>query len=130
MGYRRIPTIYTLDAIAEEEGLVVRMASIRLGKLRRLMQLTSDDASDDGGIGEILELFQESLISWNLEDYESGEPVPLTREAVEEQEIELIMRIVEAWMDRMTGTSGPGDLGKGSISGGSFPGQPLTMEAL
>lgn len=128
MGYRRIPTIYTLDAIPEEEGLVVRMASIKLGKLRRLMKLTSDENSDDGGVEEILDLFQANLISWNLEDFETGEPVPTSKDAVEDQEIELVMRIVEQWMDHMTGT--PGDLGKDSTSGEKFPGQPLTMEAL
>ena len=130
MGYRRIPTIYTLDTIKEEEGLVVRMSSIRLGKLRRLMKLTADDGADDGGIGEILDMFRENLVSWNLEEFEDGSPVPTSKEAIEEQEVELIMRIVEAWMDRMTGTDGPGDLGKDSTSGEKFPGRPLTMEAL
>lgn len=130
MGYRRVPTIYTLDSIPEEEGLVVRMSSIRLGKLRRLMALTADESAGDESVGEILDLFGESLISWNLEDFETGAPVPTTKDAIEEQEIELVMRIVEAWMERMTGSDGPGDLGKGSISGGQFPGRPLTMEAL
>lgn len=130
MGYRRIPTVYTLDSIDQEEGLVVRMASIRLGKLRRLMKLTADESAGDESVGEILDLFQESLVSWNLEIFENGAPVPTTKEGVEDQEVELIMRIVEAWMERMTGTDGPGDLGKGSISGGQFPGLPLTMEAL
>lgn len=130
MGYRRVPTIYTLDSIPEEEGLIVRMASIRLGKLRRLMRLTADDAAEDDTVGEILDLFQENLVSWNLETFEEGIPVPTTKEGIEDQDIELIMRIVEVWMDRMTGTDGPGDLGKGSTDGKQFPGQPLTMEAL
>ena len=129
MGYRRIPTVYTLDAIHDEDGLIVRMTSIRLGKLRRLMKLTADDGADDGGVGEILDLFSQSLISWNLED-EQGAPVPTSLEGIEDQEVELIMRIVEAWMGRMTGTEGKNDLGKDSIDGGKFPGQPLTMEAL
>lgn len=130
MGYRRVPTIYTLDAVPEEEGLIVRMASIRLGKLRKLLALTADETADDAAIEEILTLFQGALISWNLEDFETGEPVPTTREAVDDQEIELIMRVVGSWLDAMTGSDGPGDLGKGSTSGGQFPGRPLTMEAL
>jgi len=128
MGYRRIPTIHTLDSIPDEEGLVVRMSSIRLGKLRRLMQLTSDD-SGDGGVGEILDLFQESLVSWNLED-EDGSPVPTTMEGIESQDFDLVMRVVESWMDRITGSDGKNDLGKDSTFGESFPGRPLTMEAL
>lgn len=130
MGYRRVPTIYTLDSIPEEDGLIVRMSSIRLGKMRRLMVLTGDDSADDAAMGEILDLFQTSLVSWNLEDYETGAPVPTTREGVEEQEIELIMRIVSAWMEEMTGTDGPDDLGKGSTDGGKFPGRLPTMELL
>ncbi|HKZ21165.1 MAG TPA: hypothetical protein VJQ57_13775 [Acidimicrobiia bacterium] len=130
MGYRRVPTVYTLDSIPEEEGLIVRMTSIRLGKMRRLMTLTADDKADDAAMGEILDLFQQSLVSWNLEEFEDGTPVPTTREGVEDQEVELIMRIVGAWMDEMTGTDGPDDLGKGSTGGGKFPGRPLTMEAL
>lgn len=129
MGYRRIPTIYTLDSIKGEDGLIVRMKAIKLGKLRRLMQLTADESADDTSVGEILDLFQESLVSWNLEG-EDGVPIPITKEGVDDQEIEPIMKIVEAWMDRMTGTEGKNDLGKGSTSGEKFPGQPLTMEAL
>lgn len=129
MGYRRVPTIYTLDEVKDEKGLIVRMASIRLGKLRKLMELTADDSNDDG-VGGILDLFTESLVSWNLEDFETGAPVPTSRTAVEDQEFDLIMKIVEAWMERMTGTDGPGDLGKGSTDGEKFPGRPLTMEAL
>ncbi len=129
MGYRRIPTVYTLDSIPEAEGLVVRMASVRIGKMRKMMQLTSDTESGDEGISELLNLFAESLISWNLED-ESGAPVPATIEGIEEQEIEFVMDIIGAWMERMTGTSGPDDLGKDSTGGERFPGQPLTMEAL
>jgi hypothetical protein len=130
MGYRRVPTIYTLDSIPEEDGLIVRMSSIRLGKLRRLMVLTSDDKADDEATGQILDLFQENLVSWNLESFEDGAPIPTTTEGIEDQEIELIMRIVGAWMDVMTGTDGPGDLGKDSTDGEKFPGRPLTMEAL
>lgn len=129
MGYRRIPTIHTIDDIEGEEGFVVRMGSIRLGKLRRMMQLTSDESADDEGMEEMLTLFQQALVSWNLED-ESGNPVPTTMEGIEDQEIDFIMTIIGEWMNRLTGTDGPGDLGKGSTGGEKFPGQPLTMEAL
>lgn len=128
MGYRRVPTIHTLDDVKGEDGLIVRMSSIRLGKMRRLMKLTSEE--DDGGIDEILDLFEESLVSWNLEEFETGAPVPAAREGIDTQEIELILRIVESWMNAMTGTDGPGDLGKDSTSGEKFPGRPLTMELL
>ena len=128
MGYRRIPTIYTLDSVNGEDGLIVRIQSIRVGKLRRLMKLTADE-NDDSSIDEILDLFRDSLVSWNLED-EHGMPVPTTKEGIDDQEVGFIMEVVGSWMDHMTSTEGKDDLGKGSTSGEKFPGQPLTMEAL
>jgi hypothetical protein len=127
MGYRRVPTIHTLDNIEGEEGLIVRLKSIKIGKLRRLMTLTASDDTANQGLEQIFDLLQDAMVSWNLED-EEGQPVPATAEGLEDQEAELILRIVEAWMEVMTGVST--DLGKGSSSGESFPGRPLTMEAL
>lgn len=127
MGYRRVPTIYTLDKVRGEEGLIVRLKAIKIGKMRKLMQLTSSDDTANEGLAQILDLLQEALVSWNLED-EQGQPVPATPEGVEDQESELILRIVETWMDQMTGVTP--ELGKDSSSGASFPGRPLTMEAL
>lgn len=129
MGYRRIPTIYTFDSIPGEDGLIVRMKSIRFGKLRKLLVLTDDDSADETAVTEIVKLVAESLVSWNLEE-EDGTPVPATFEGLDDQELDFIMKLVDAWTDRMTGSDGPGDLGKDSTSGEKFPGQPLTMEAL
>lgn len=129
MGHRRIPTIYTFDQIPDEDGLIVRMKSIRFGKLRRLIALTDDDSADEMAIEEIVQLMAESLVSWNLED-ENGVPVPANAEGLDDQDLDFIMKIVDAWTSRLTGSDGPGDLGKGSTDGGKFPGQPLTMEAL
>lgn len=129
MGYRRIPTIYTFDNIPDEDGLIVRMKSIRFGKLRRLIALTDDDEADDVAITEIVQLMAESLVSWNLED-EEGNPVPANEEGLCDQDLDFIMKIVDAWTDRLTGSDGPNDLGKDSTDGGKFPGRPLMMEAL
>lgn len=127
MGYRKVPTIHTLDKIGEEDGLIVRMKSIKFGKLRRLMQLTDSDETAEESLDDIFKLLLESLVSWNLED-ENGVPVPTTVEGLEDQETDLVMDIIEAWIEKMTGP-GP-ELGKDSTSGESFPGKPLTMEAL
>jgi len=121
MGYRKVPTIYTLDDINGEDGLIVRMKGIRVGKLRRLISNDSDD-----NVGEVLDLLLEGLVSWNLED-ENG-PVPMTLEGLESQELPMITAIVDSWTDKVTGVSD--ELGKDSPAGEKFPGQPLTMEAL
>lgn len=131
MGYRKIPTIYTLDALPEEEGLVVRMKSIRIGKLRKLMRTVSEaevsDGADEAMLDEMFSLLAEGLISWNLED-ENGIPIPADMSGIDQQELPFTLKILKAWLDNMTGPDE--ELGKGSPSGEKFPGRPLTMEAL
>lgn len=126
MGYRRVPVIHTLDDIEGERGLVVRVKSVSFGKVRRLLKLMDDDTGDQNVMDEISSQLASSLVSWNLED-EDG-PVPATREAIEEQDFELVMKIVNSWLTQVTGVSD--DLGKDSPNGQRFPGQPVTMEAL
>lgn len=128
MGYRKIPTIYTLDDIEGEEGLIVRMKAIKVGALRKVMKATSNKGdSSDESMEEVIALMAKSLVSWNLED-EKGKPVPANAKGIDDQELELLMAIMEAWMDAMIGVDE--DLGKGSTSGASSPAPPLTMEAL
>lgn len=125
MGYRKVPTIHTIDDIAGEDGLIVRLQGISFGKVRRVTSLLDNEG--DGALGEIGELVVSKLVSWNLED-EHGQPIPVTQEEFDELDFALVLKIVNAWLDRMTGVGD--DLGKDSSSGVKFPGQPVTMEAL
>lgn len=125
MGYKKVPVIHTLTDIPGEDGLIVRLKSISFGKVRRLIRLS--DSEDESSMDEISEQFVQALVSWNLED-ENDQPVPTTLEGVEDQDFDFIMKIVSAWLDRLTGPSE--ELGKGSQPGAQFPGQPLTMELL
>lgn len=125
MGYRKIPTIHVLDEVEGEEGLVVKIKSLKFGKVRRLMALTDEDS--DGSLDEVFNELLDNLVSWNLET-EDGTPVPLTKEGLEDQETDFIMAVIDAWIAKMTKPSE--DLGKDSSSGPQFPGRPVTMEAL
>lgn len=125
MGYRKIPTIHTIDDIPGEDGLIVRMQGISFGKVRRVTSLLDDEG--DGALGEIGKLVVSKLVSWNLED-EDGRPIPVTEDEFDELDFALVLKIVNAWLDCMTGVSD--ELGKDSSSGVKFPGQPVTMEAL
>jgi hypothetical protein len=127
VGYRKIPTIYTLDEIKGEPGLVVRMKTISFGKVRRLLALMDSDTNDSEVMGEISSQLVANLVSWNLEK-EDGTVWPETLESIDEQEYELVLGMVNAWLDKITGTSE--ELGKDSSSGEKFPGQLPTMEAL
>jgi hypothetical protein len=128
MGYRKVPTIYSLTFAEEEyEGFEIRMKGLKVGRIRRLIKAVDSEDKSTDSINEILSLFEEGLVSWNLED-ETGVPVPTTREGIEEQDVDFVMDIVSTWLDGMTGTGA--DLGKGSSSGETSPVELPTMEAL
>lgn len=128
MGYRKIPTIYTLTDFEDEPGLIVRMKAIKLGKVRKLVRLTdNENANDLETLDEIFTLVEEGLVSWNLET-EDGTPIPADMGGIEEQELPMLLTVLNAWLEQMTGVDK--DLGKDSPSGENFPGRPLTMEAL
>lgn len=127
MSYRRVPNIYTLTDIKTEEGLIVRVTGLKIGRLRKLAALLESD--EDGfveNLDEVISLLLGGIVSWNLED-DNG-PVDITREAIEDFEVPALFSILEKWMDETTGVSA--ELGKESPSGATFPGRPLTMEAL
>lgn len=126
MGYRKVPTIYTLKfEQADYEGLVVRMKSLSFGKVRKLIRAT--EAADDDNFDELLASISQGLVSWNIED-EDGIPLPANEENLNDQDFSFVLDIVNAWLECMTGVDD--DLGKGSPSGPQFPGRPVTMEAL
>lgn len=132
MGHRRVPTIYTLDKIPNEDGLIVRMKAIKIGKIRKLVRLLGlDEDQMMEALDELFTLVSEGLVSWNLEtENAEGEwvEVPANIEGIEELELPLLLSILNVWLENMTGVDE--DLGKGSPSGENFPGRPLTMEAL
>lgn len=127
MGYRKVPRIYTLEFDGDFEGLVVRIKSLKFGKIRRLLALMDDDSEDSDLMGEVNKFLTDSIVSWTLQE-EDGTDVPVSPETIDELDFDEVMGIVNKWLDCMTG---PGkDLGKDSSSGATFPGLPLTMEAL
>lgn len=127
MGYRKVPTIHTLE-FEQYEGLVVRMKGLKIGKIRKVLTVLDDDKrSVSATMDEMVRIIVEGLVSWNRED-EHGNELPTTIEGVEELEFDELSAILEEWLGKMTGPDD--DLGKGSPSGVNFPGQPLTMEAL
>lgn len=127
MGYRKIPTIYTLK-FDQYEGLEVRMKSMKIGKMRAVLNVIEDD--DLGTpvlIDEMVKVISEGLVSWNLED-EDGKPLEPVRSEVEELEFGMLNAILDKWLGELSGPDQ--ELGKGSPSGVTFPVEPITMETL
>lgn len=128
MGYRKIPTIYTLNKFEDYPGLEVRMAGLKLGKVRQLVAaMEDDDETTNEVVVMMASLVVEGLVSWNLEE-EDGSPSPTTEAGVEDLELPMLLEIVSEWLDQMTGVDD--DLGKGSGSGVISPVVLPTMETL
>lgn len=130
MAKIKTPRIIELDFTGSEllDGLHARLTSIKFGKVRQLIALMDEDEKDVEVMDEISGLLAKSLISWDLLEEDGKTPVPTTLEAIDDLEFDEVIEIVNKWLDQMTGPSD--DLGKDSPSGATFPGRPLTMEAL
>ncbi len=127
MARTKRPRIFDLEFSGELEGLHVRVKSIKFGRLRALMSLMDQDDQDVAMMDRIASELAENIVSWDLLN-EDGSEVPVSKESVDDLEFDEVLAIVNEWLDKMTGVSK--DLGKGSSSGATFPGQPVTMEAL
>ena len=127
MARIKTPRIYDLKFDGVLEGLNVRVKSIKFGRVRKLLALLEEDGNDTVLLDESLDLLSGAIVSWDLLE-EDGTLIEPSREAIEDLEFDEVMEIINKWLEQMTGPDK--DLGKGSASGGTFPGQPLTMEAL
>lgn len=127
MARIRVPRIYDLEFEGELEGLHVRVKSIKFGKVRQLIALMDEEDKDVEVMDRIAHELAENIVSWDFLD-ENEQPIPVSVEAIDDLEFDEVIAITNKWLDQMTGPNK--ELGKGSNSGESFPGRPVTMEAL
>lgn len=116
MGYKRKSKVYVLAFEDEEyEGLEVRVKSVPVGKFLELNSLAmgvSKNGETDAEAAietnaELLKAFANALVSWNVEDEDSGEPIPSTLEGVNSCDFDFAMRLIEAWLEALAGVSRP-----------------------
>ncbi|SEO83567.1 hypothetical protein [Actinacidiphila rubida] len=112
-GYKRNPKIYLLkfDETTDYPGLEVQVRTLSMGQL---VQVWTGEG--DGSSAATFEMFVERLVGWNLEDEVTGEPVPITREAIEAEDDDLVNAIIKRWTAAVLGVPAP--LDGGSNSGG------------
>lgn len=123
MGYKRNPKIYNLvfGDDTDYPGLEVQVRSLTMGQLFKTW--TGDETSNSAAA--TYDLLVERLVSWNLEE-EDGTPVPTTREAIDDQDDDMIVAIQKQWLAAVRGVSAP--LGSGSNSGATSPVESMLTE--
>lgn len=106
MGYRhRIPHIrVAFEDGHEYHGCEVILRKLVLGEFLDLMQISPESAVRN--VGDQLATMADKIVSWNLED-ETGEPVPVTREAVLQQDKDLMMAVLNGWITALQGVPAP-----------------------
>jgi hypothetical protein len=124
---------YTLRFATGDEldGLEVEVSSVPLGRFLRIMKVSAAaggqaSAESLAAIEELFDGFADALIRWNLTD-EDDNDVPTTAEALHGLPTDLVMRLIQEWMQAIAGVSP--ELGKGSDSGVTYPAVPMQMAA-
>lgn len=128
MGYRhkakRINVTFT-----EPHDFAGFEAVLRGKNLAGFLDLQGIGEVDKSSLGEQLREMSQSLISWNLEDEETGDPVPVTPDAVMAQDQDLMIALAGAWMDGLVGAI-RGPLETSSTDGPPSPEASIPMEPL
>jgi len=94
----------TLPFAGELEGLVVTVRRASQSALRAAAELTelSDGPditeSDARAILGLFDRFARSLVSWNVEDPETGEPIPATAEGIADLDDDFVLKIIMGWL--------------------------------
>ena len=94
----------TLPFTGELEGLVVTVRRASQSALRaaaELMELSDGPnltESDARAILGLFDRFARALVSWNIEDPETGEPIPATDEGIAELDDDFMLKIIMAWL--------------------------------
>lgn len=120
MGHKRKKKTYRLvwPEDHESHGLVVRIRSLSMREMLNLRRPDEDsDLTDDSAVA----LFASKLVSWNLEDEDTGEPVPPTLDGVLDQDNDFVLEMIGAWTAAAAGVSPP-------LGGSSTGGEP-SLEA-
>lgn len=110
----------------EYAGFEATLRGQHLGGFLNLMGIGEVDLSS---LGDQLREMGKALVSWNLEDEDTGEPVPATPEAAMAQDQDLMIALAKGWTDGLRGIPTP--LEQSSTDGppsleASLPMEPLS----
>jgi hypothetical protein len=112
----------------ELDGLEVTVASASIGTLLGLSEMSTESPEHaTERLERSIQVLAEALVSWNIENA-AGEPTPATVDGLKQQDMSLVMAIISAWTEAVSGVAPP--LPGGSDSGETFPEGSLPMAVL
>lgn len=126
MGFREPSTIkLVFDENDELHGLEVHMRGM---SITDFMQSSGLDGSDGDGAAATMNRFYQHIVSWNLEDPTTGEPVPVTD--APNRDSRMIRRLNNAWIEAVQGVHKADPLPDSSTSGESSLAPAIPMAPL
>jgi hypothetical protein len=129
MAFKRKRKIYNLDFEGTEyEGLEVKVRGLTTGEYLEIVSLSAPGTEGDAETDGMLRMFANHLLSWNLEDEETGEPVPTTYEGVITNDFVMNMYIINAWTQALATV--PESTEKKSVTGEPSLVESIPTEAL
>lgn len=133
MGFRIEPTEYRLNFTDSRlAGLTVQARSVSIGRFMEIAGISA--AAAIGGVtlkadaiarDPMIEALAGVITEWNLDDSQ-GEPVKPSYESLRDQEPWVVRDIYKAWMEAVSGVSGP--LPSNSGSAGTSPEPSIPMD--
>ncbi|MEU8362316.1 hypothetical protein AB0C27_40490 [Nonomuraea sp. NPDC048882] len=133
-GYKRARTVkLTWADDTELAGFEVRAKRISVRKFLALAPLLEADLAsfskeEVDQMEDLFLMFGRELVSWNLEDEDTGEPIPCTPDAFLDADLPLAVEIITAYGQNVAGVSPP--LDGGSPSGDQSQEASIPMEPL
>jgi hypothetical protein len=130
MGYaaKRKTYLIKFDEGHEHHGAEARLRGMTYGEWEVAAGLDGGEGDTDGASS--VKRFVDHLISWNLEDEDTGEPVPTTMDALKKVDKDLIKDLNNAWVQSLIGVHAADPLPESSLSGEPSLVESVPMEAL
>lgn len=117
MGYKATKKFLLKFPEGEYEGLEIRVRSVPFGEYFALEELAkrAGKSADMESVDELLAKLAGCITEWNLED-DDDQPIAPSVAALKDLEANLVLAIISAWLDGMSGVAVPLDK---KSSGGS-----------
>jgi hypothetical protein len=130
MGYAAKIKTYLVEFVEGHEfhGAEARLSGMPYGEWEIASGIDGGDGDSEPGAA--VKRFADHLISWNLTDEKTGEPLPPTMESIKKIDKDLVAALNNGWIDTLIGVHKDDPLPESSPSGGPSLVESVPMEAL